>query len=136
MPVVVQSQVPTIHGAEKHRDVDEATMVKNSGKDEVENHRLMTLKATEGQLKIKFEAGDRERAVEDASDWSDTDQLARKDEFEAEQDIPVVHQEQTSTLQADTQKAVARRQHKHNNHQQLARQEVQQKMGEGEKEER
>ena len=60
MPVAVQSQVSTIHGAEKHRDVDEATMVKISGKDEVENHRLMMLKATEGQLKMKFEAGDRE----------------------------------------------------------------------------
>ena len=40
-----------------------------------------------------------------------------------------------SRLQADTQKAVARRQHKHNNHQQLARQVGHEKMGEGEKKE-
>ena len=51
MPVAVQSQVPTIHGAEKHRDVDEANTVKIGGKDEMENHRLMMLKATEGKLR-------------------------------------------------------------------------------------
>ena len=96
-------------------EIAEANTVKIGGKDELENHRLMMLKATEGKLKIKF--------------------VARKDEFEAEQDIPVEHLEQTSTLQADTQKAVARRQHKRNTHQQLARQVVHEKMGEGEKKE-
>merc|ERR1712203_1079872 len=43
---------------------------------------------SEEKLKDKFEAGDKdkiEKAVQDALDWLDKNQLAEKDEFEAQQ---------------------------------------------------
>merc|ERR1712096_359275 len=63
--------------------------VKIEAKNGLENY-CFTMRNTlqEEKLKDKFEAGDKDKieaAVKDALDWLDKNQLAEKDEFEAQQ---------------------------------------------------
>merc|ERR1712012_971021 len=68
---------------------DEANKSKIEAKNGLENYCFtMRNTLTEEKLKDKFESGDKEkieRAVQDALDWLDKNQLAEKDEFEAKQ---------------------------------------------------
>merc|ERR1711868_125149 len=78
-----------VQEAEKYRAEDEAARVKIEAKNSLENY-CFTMRNTlnEEKLKDKFEAGDKEnieKAVQDALDWLDKNQLAEKDEFEARQ---------------------------------------------------
>merc|ERR1712196_513492 len=78
-----------VQEAEKYRAEDEAQKVKIEAKNGLENY-CFTMRNTlnEEKLKDKFEAGDKEaieKAVQDALDWLDKNQLAEKDEFEARQ---------------------------------------------------
>ena len=68
----MQHQTHTVHGAEKYRDEDE--------KDDVTRNVH-----TEEQLKVRFEAGDDEKCVNDALDRVDKSRLVEKDEFAATQ---------------------------------------------------
>merc|ERR1712167_388 len=75
--------------AEKFKAEDEANKGKVEAKNGLENY-CFTMRNTlqEDKLKDKFEAGDKEaieKAVQDALDWLDKNQLAEKDEFEAKQ---------------------------------------------------
>merc|ERR1711896_58431 len=75
--------------AEKYRAEDEQNKAKIEAKNGLENY-CFTMRNTlnEEKLKDKFEAGDKEnieKAVQDALDWLDKNQLAEKDEFEAKQ---------------------------------------------------
>merc|ERR1711904_401371 len=68
---------------------DENAKVKIEAKNGLENY-CFTMRTTLGEekLKDKFEAGDKEKiekAVQDALDWLDKNQLAEKDEFESKQ---------------------------------------------------
>merc|ERR1712136_118310 len=78
-----------VQEAEKYRDEDEANKLKIEAKNGLENYCFtMCNTLTEEKLKDKFESGDKEkieRAVQDALDWLDKNQLAEKDEFEAKQ---------------------------------------------------
>jgi len=78
-----------VQEAEKYRDEDEANKSKIEAKNGLENYCFtMRNTLTEEKLKDKFESGDKEkieRAVQDALDWLDKNQLAEKDEFEAKQ---------------------------------------------------
>merc|ERR1712039_671473 len=78
-----------VQEAEKYRAEDEANKTKVEAKNGLENY-CFTMRNTlqEEKLKDKFEAGDKdkiEKAVQDALDWLDKNQLAEKDEFEAKQ---------------------------------------------------
>merc|ERR1712228_264031 len=78
-----------VQEAEKYRAEDEQNKSKVEAKNGLENY-CFTIRNTlnEEKLKDKFEAGDKEnieKAVQDALDWLDKNQLAEKDEFEAEQ---------------------------------------------------
>merc|ERR1712100_170525 len=75
--------------AEQYRAEDEANKGKVEAKNGLENY-CFTMRNTlqEEKLKEKFEGGDKEaieKAVQDALDWLDKNQLAEKDEFEAKQ---------------------------------------------------
>merc|ERR1712139_140205 len=78
-----------VQEAEKYRAEDEANKSKIEAKNGLENY-CFTMRNTlqEEKLKDKFEAGDKdkiEKAVQDALDWLDKNQMAEKDEFEAKQ---------------------------------------------------
>merc|ERR1711974_386108 len=78
-----------VQEAEKYRAEDEAQKVKIEAKNGLENY-CFTMRNTlnEEKLKDKFEGDDKdkiEKAVQDALDWLDKNQLAEKDEFEARQ---------------------------------------------------
>merc|ERR1711968_207384 len=78
-----------VQEAEKYRAEDEQNKSKVEAKNGLENY-CFTMRNTlnEEKLKDKLEAGDREqikKAVQDALDWLDKNQLAEKDEFEAKQ---------------------------------------------------
>merc|ERR1711904_696678 len=75
--------------AEKYRAEDEANKQKVEAKNGLENY-CFTMRNTlnEEKLKDKFEDGDKEKiekAVQEALDWLDKNQLAEKGEFEAKQ---------------------------------------------------
>merc|ERR1719243_107663 len=75
--------------AEKYRAEDEANKSKIEAKNGLENY-CFTMRNTlqEEKLVDKFEGDDKdkiEKAVQDALDWLDKNQLAEKDEFEAKQ---------------------------------------------------
>merc|ERR1712019_303973 len=71
-----------VQEAEKYKAEDEA-------KNGLENYCFqMRNTLSDDKLKDKFEAGDKEKiekAVQDALDWLDKNQMAEKDEFEAQQ---------------------------------------------------
>merc|ERR1712050_664204 len=78
-----------VQEAEKYRAEDEQQKLKIEAKNGLENY-CFTMRNTlnEEKLKDKFETGDKEKiekAVQDALDWLDKNQLAEKDEFEAQQ---------------------------------------------------
>merc|ERR1711890_110800 len=78
-----------VQEAETYRAEDEANKGKVESKNGLENY-CFTMRNTlnEEKLKDKFEAGDKEKiekAVQEALDWLDKNQLAEKDEFEAKQ---------------------------------------------------
>merc|ERR1739848_70906 len=78
-----------VQEAEKYREEDEQNKQKIEAKNGLENY-CFTMRYTlqEEKLKDKFEGGDKqkiEKAVQDALDWLDKNQLAEKDEFEAKQ---------------------------------------------------
>merc|ERR1712161_39045 len=75
--------------SEQYRAEDEANKGKVEAKNGLENY-CFTMRNTlqEEKLKEKFEGGDKEaieKAVQDALDWLDKNQLAEKDEFEVKQ---------------------------------------------------
>merc|ERR1712144_179300 len=78
-----------VQEAEKYRAEDESAKVKIEAKNGLENYCFtMRNTLTEEKLKDKFEDGDKEaieKAVQEALDWLDKNQLAEKDEFEAKQ---------------------------------------------------
>merc|ERR1712177_204957 len=78
-----------VQEAEKYASEDAAAKEKIEAKNGLENY-CFTMRNTlqEEKLKDKFESGDKEnieKAVQDALDWLDKNQLAEKDEFEAKQ---------------------------------------------------
>merc|ERR1712084_173266 len=78
-----------VQEAEKYRAEDEQNKSKVEAKNGLENY-CFTMRNTlnEEKLKDKFEGDDKdkiEKAVQDALDWLDKNQLAEKDEFEARQ---------------------------------------------------
>merc|ERR1712227_1197482 len=78
-----------VQEAEKYASEDSKLKEKVEAKNGLENY-CSTMRNTlqEEKLKEKFEAGDKEnieKAVQDALDWLDKNQLAEKDEFEAKQ---------------------------------------------------
>merc|ERR1712232_332045 len=78
-----------VQEAEKYRAEDEQNKAKIEAKNGLENYCFqMRNTLSDGKLKDKFEAGDKEKieqAVQEALDWLDKNQLAEKDEFEAKQ---------------------------------------------------
>jgi len=75
--------------AEKFKAEDDANKAKIEAKNGLENY-CFTMRNTlqEEKLQEKFEEGDKdkiEKAVQEALDWLDKNQLAEKDEFEAKQ---------------------------------------------------
>merc|ERR1711990_877248 len=78
-----------VQEAEKYASEDAKLKEKVEAKNGLENY-CFTMRNTlqEEKLKDKFEGGDKEKiekAVQDALDWLDKNQLAEKDEFEAKQ---------------------------------------------------
>merc|ERR1712173_518176 len=78
-----------VQEAEKYASEDSKLKEKIEAKNGLENY-CFTMRNTlqEEKLKDKFESGDKEnieKAVQDALDWLDKNQLAEKDEFEAKQ---------------------------------------------------
>merc|ERR1711953_887772 len=78
-----------VQEAEKYRAEDEVNKAKIEAKNGLENY-CFTMRNTlqEEKLKDKFEGDDKdkiEKAVQEALDWLDKNQLAEKDEFEAKQ---------------------------------------------------
>merc|ERR1712226_666329 len=78
-----------VQEAEKYASEDSKLKEKVEAKNGLENY-CFTMRNTlqEDKLKDKFESGDKEKiekAVQDALDWLDKNQLAEKDEFEAKQ---------------------------------------------------
>merc|ERR1711907_63937 len=78
-----------VQEAEKYAGEDSKLKEKVEAKNGLENY-CFTMRNTlqEEKLKDKFESGDKEsieKAVQDALDWLDKNQLAEKDEFEAKQ---------------------------------------------------
>merc|ERR1712130_26802 len=76
-----------VQEAEKYREEDEQNKSKIEAKNGLENY-CFTMRNTlqEEKLKDKFEGDDKdkiEKAVQDALDWLDKNQLAEKEEFEA-----------------------------------------------------
>merc|ERR1719277_1027161 len=75
--------------AEKYRAEDEQNKQKIEAKNGLENYCFqMRNTLSDDKLKDKFEGGDKEKieaAVQEALDWLDKNQLAEKDEFEAQQ---------------------------------------------------
>merc|ERR1712159_630719 len=74
---------------EKYANEDSKLKEKVEAKNGLENY-CFTMRNTlqEEKLKDKFEAGDKEKiekAIQDALDWLDKNQMAEKDEFEAQQ---------------------------------------------------
>merc|ERR1712167_121101 len=78
-----------VQEAEKYRAEDEANKQKIEAKNGLENYCFqMRNTLSDDKLKEKFEAGDKEnieKAVQEALDWLDKNQMAEKDEFEAKQ---------------------------------------------------
>merc|ERR1711904_28540 len=78
-----------VQEAEKYRAEDEENKAKIEAKNGLENY-CFTMRNTlqEEKLKDKFEADDKdkiEKAIQEALDWLDKNQLAEKDEFETKQ---------------------------------------------------
>merc|ERR1739845_116063 len=78
-----------VQEAEKYASEDAKTKEKVEAKNGLENY-CFTMRNTleEEKLKDKFESGDKEKiekAVQEALDWLDKNQLAEKEEFEAKQ---------------------------------------------------
>merc|ERR1719482_473703 len=78
-----------VQEAEKYREEDEQNKQKIEAKNGLENY-CFTMRNTlqEEKLADKFESGDKEKiekAVQDALDWLDKNQLAEKEEFESKQ---------------------------------------------------
>jgi len=78
-----------VQEAEKYRAEDESNKAKIEAKNGLENY-CFTMRNTlqEEKLKDKFEGDDKdkiEKAVQEALDWLDKNQLAEKDEFQAKQ---------------------------------------------------
>merc|ERR1712012_1202398 len=78
-----------VQEAEKYKAEDDLNKQKIEAKNGLENY-CFTMRNTlnEEKLKDKFEGGDKEKiekAVQEALDWLDKNQLAEKDEFEAKQ---------------------------------------------------
>jgi len=78
-----------VQEAEKYRAEDEENKNKIEAKNGLENY-CFTMRNTlqEEKLKEKFEADDKdkiEKAIQEALDWLDKNQLAEKDEFETKQ---------------------------------------------------
>jgi len=78
-----------VNEAEQYKAEDEANKAKIEAKNGLENY-CFTMRNTlqEEKLKDKFEGDDKdkiEKAVQEALDWLDKNQLAEKDEFEAKQ---------------------------------------------------
>merc|ERR1712087_507376 len=78
-----------VQEAEKYASEDSKLKEKVEAKNGLENY-CFTMRNTlqEEKLKDKFEGGDKEKiekAVQDALDWLDKNQLFEKDEFEAKQ---------------------------------------------------
>merc|ERR1712164_35163 len=78
-----------VQEAEKYKAEDDANKLKVEAKNGLENY-CFTMRNTlqEEKLKDKFEGDDKdniEKAVQEALDWLDKNQLAEKDEFEAKQ---------------------------------------------------
>merc|ERR1712190_367694 len=78
-----------VQEAEKYRAEDEQNKDKLEAKNGLENY-CFTMRNTlnEEKLKDKFEGDDKEKiekAVQEALDWLDKNQLAEKDEFESRQ---------------------------------------------------
>merc|ERR1712045_651048 len=87
--ITVTNEKGRLSQAEKFRAEDESNRAKIEAKNGLENY-CFTMRNTlnEEKLKEKFEAGDKEKiekAVQDALDWLDKNQLAEKDEFEGKQ---------------------------------------------------
>merc|ERR1711945_71522 len=78
-----------VQEAEKYKAEDEANKVKIEAKNGLENYCFqMRNTLSDDKLKDKFEAGDKEKiekAVQDALDWLDRNQMAEKGKFEAQQ---------------------------------------------------
>ena len=70
-PSAVQHKAPMVREADKYRDADEANKAKVKAKNRLENNSV-TVWNTFGDEKLvdKFEAGDEEKAVQDAMDGS------------------------------------------------------------------
>merc|ERR1719215_903751 len=78
-----------VQEAEKYREEDESNKAKIEAKNGLENY-CFTMRNTlqEEKLQDKFEGDDKdkiEKAVQEALDWLDKNQMAEKDEFEAKQ---------------------------------------------------
>merc|ERR1711907_694802 len=78
-----------VQEAEKYASEDSKLKEKVEAKNGLENY-CFTMRNTlqEEKLKDKFEGGDKEKiekAVQDALDWLDKNQLAEKEEFESKQ---------------------------------------------------
>merc|ERR1711959_541791 len=75
--------------ADKYRAEDDANKQKVEAKNGLENYCFtMRNSLQEEKLKDQFEGGDKEKiekAVQDALDWLDKNQLAEKEEFESKQ---------------------------------------------------
>merc|ERR1712115_124129 len=78
-----------VQEAEKYRVEDEQNKAKIETKNGLENYCFSLRNSlSEEKLKDKFEGDDKEKiekAVQEALDWLDKNQLAEKDEFEAKQ---------------------------------------------------
>merc|ERR1712048_543181 len=78
-----------VQEAEKYRAEDETNKQKIEAKNGLENYCFqMRNTLSDDKLKDKLESGDKEKiekAVQDALDWLDKNQMAEKDEFEAKQ---------------------------------------------------
>merc|ERR1712039_456641 len=78
-----------VQEAEKYAAEDASTKEKVEAKNGLENY-CFTMRNTlqEKKLRDKFEAGDKdkiEKAIQDALDWLEKNQLAEKEEFESRQ---------------------------------------------------
>merc|ERR1719185_3621 len=78
-----------VQEAEKFRQEDESAKQKIEAKNGLQNYCFSLRNSlSEEKLKDKFEGDDKEKiekAVQEALDWLDKNQLAEKDEFEAKQ---------------------------------------------------
>merc|ERR1719473_1236477 len=77
-----------VQEAERYKAEDEANKEKIEAKNGLENYCFQMRNSMDGDLKDKFEEGDKEKieeAVKEALDWLDKNQMAEKDEFDAKQ---------------------------------------------------